>query len=86
MEAGRVNPWSAETPNLYTLILTLKNTKGKVIQAIQQKVGFRNVEIKESQLKVNGKPILKFRIEKFLPDSKKSKKTLDAEKEKEDES
>ena len=34
---------------------------------------------------VNGKPILKFRIEKFLPDEKKSKKTLDAEKEKEKE-
>ena len=30
---------------------------------------------------VNGKPILKFRIEKFLPDEKKSKKPLDAEKE-----
>ena len=58
IEAGRVSPWSAETPNLYTLILTLKNTKGKVIQAIQQKVGFRNVEIKESQLKVNGRSIL----------------------------
>ena len=34
---------------------------------------------------VNGKPILKFRIEKHLPDNKKSKKTLDAEKEKLDE-
>ena len=34
---------------------------------------------------VNGKPILKFRIEKFLPDEKKSKKTLDAEKEEEKE-
>ena len=31
---------------------------------------------------VNGKPMLKFRIEKHLPDNKKSKKTLDAEKEK----
>ena len=30
---------------------------------------------------VNGKPMLKFRIEKHLPDNKKSKKTLDAEKE-----
>lgn len=28
---------------------------------------------------INGKPILKFRIEKFLPDEKKSKKTKDAE-------
>jgi len=34
---------------------------------------------------VNGKPMLKFRIEKHLPDNKKSKKTLDAEKEKLDE-
>jgi hypothetical protein len=29
---------------------------------------------------VNGKPILKFRIEKHLPDEKKSKKTLEADK------
>jgi len=34
---------------------------------------------------INGKPILKFRIEKHLPDSKKSKKTLDLEKEEESE-
>ena len=52
----------------------------------------KRMEVKEigeddlGQPTVNGKPILKFRIEKFLPDSKKSKKTLDAEKEKEDES
>ena len=35
-------------------------------------------------ININGKPILKFRIEKFLPDEKKSKKTLDAEKEKDE--
>jgi hypothetical protein len=34
---------------------------------------------------INGKPILKFRIEKFLPDEKKSRKTLDAEKEESEE-
>ena len=50
----------------------------------------KRVEVKEigedelGQPTINGKPILKFRIEKFLPDEKKSKKTLDAEKEKDE--
>ena len=46
----------------------------------------KRMEVKEigtdelGQPTINGKPILKFRIEKFLPDEKKSKKTLEAEK------
>lgn len=51
----------------------------------------KRMEVKEigedelGQPTVNGKPILKFRIEKFLPDSKKSKKTLEAERAEEEE-
>lgn len=47
----------------------------------------KRIEVKEigkdelGQPTINGKSILKFRIEKHLPDSKKSKKTLEAEKE-----
>ena len=47
----------------------------------------KRTEVKESgtdelgQPTINGKPILKFRIEKHLPDDKKSKKTLEAEQE-----
>lgn len=49
--------WTAETPSLYTLTATLKS--GNTIQeVIPQKVGFRKIEIKNSQLLVNGKPIL----------------------------
>ena len=49
--------WTAETPNLYNLTITLK--KGdKVLEVIPQKVGFRKVEIKGGQLLVNGKPVL----------------------------
>jgi beta-galactosidase len=52
-----VNAWSAETPYLYNLYLTLK--KGdKVLEVVQQKVGFRHIEIKGGQLLVNGQPIL----------------------------
>ena len=50
--------WSAEIPNLYTLIVTLKNKKGDVIESIPQRVGFRNIKIEGGQLLVNGQPIL----------------------------
>ncbi|MCF0244593.1 MAG: DUF4981 domain-containing protein, partial [Bacteroidaceae bacterium] len=49
--------WSAEQPNLYTLTVKLKKG-GKVVETATQKVGFRNVEIKNAQLLVNGKPVL----------------------------
>lgn len=50
--------WTAETPNLYTLVISLKQTNGNIIEATSCKVGFRTVEIKNKQLMVNGKPIL----------------------------
>jgi len=50
--------WSAERPDLYTLVLTLKDARGRVLEAIPQKVGFRQVEAKGGQLLVNGQPVL----------------------------
>ena len=49
--------WTAETPYLYKLHLTLQNEEGKVVEQIEQAVGFRSVEIKKGQLLVNGNPI-----------------------------
>lgn len=49
--------WTAETPNLYTLTVTLEKN-GKVVEAVPINVGFRKIEIKDSQLLVNGKPVL----------------------------
>jgi beta-galactosidase len=46
--------WTAETPNLYTLGLMLLDPSGTVIETTSCKVGFRNVEIKNGQLLVNG--------------------------------
>ena len=48
--------WTAETPYLYTLITTVREGD-KVIECVPQKVGFRKVEIRGSQLLVNGKAI-----------------------------
>ncbi|MDR1609910.1 MAG: DUF4981 domain-containing protein [Candidatus Symbiothrix sp.] len=53
-----VKLWSNETPNLYTLVISLKNKGGKPIETTSCKIGFRKVEIKNAQLLVNGKPIL----------------------------
>ncbi|HEY3370469.1 MAG TPA: glycoside hydrolase family 2 TIM barrel-domain containing protein [Prolixibacteraceae bacterium] len=47
-------PWSAENPNLYQLLITLKDNGGKVIEVLRQDVGFRTIEIKNAQLLVNG--------------------------------
>ena len=54
---GTVKSWTAETPNLYTLIMTLKQGD-KVLEVIPQRIGFRHIEIKDGQLLVNGQPIL----------------------------
>ncbi|MBN1417304.1 MAG: DUF4981 domain-containing protein [Planctomycetes bacterium] len=51
-------PWSAESPDLYTLLLTLEDPAGNVLEVLRANVGFRTVEMKDGQLLVNGKPIL----------------------------
>ncbi|WP_338408802.1 glycoside hydrolase family 2 TIM barrel-domain containing protein, partial [uncultured Flavobacterium sp.] len=53
-----VKTWNAENPNLYTLLIELKDKKGKVTEATSIKVGFRNVSIKNNQFLVNGKAVL----------------------------
>lgn len=52
IKAGKVKAWSAETPNLYTITLSLDGG-----ETVSSRVGFRNVEISGGQLLVNGKAI-----------------------------
>ncbi len=54
---AQVKAWTAETPYLYTLFVTLKKGE-QVVDVVCQKVGFRHVEIKGGQLLLNGQPIL----------------------------
>lgn len=49
--------WTAETPNLYTVYVSLYDGNN-LLEVIPQRVGFRKVEIKNAQLLVNGQPIL----------------------------
>ncbi|MDX9867454.1 MAG: glycoside hydrolase family 2 TIM barrel-domain containing protein [Kiritimatiellia bacterium] len=50
--------WSAEQPNLYTLVLTLRDARGRILETIPQRVGFRQVEWEGGQVRVNGQPVL----------------------------
>ena len=49
--------WSAEDPNLYTLTIQILNSNGQTIEAVSQRVGFREIKIAGGQLLVNGKAI-----------------------------
>jgi beta-galactosidase len=50
--------WTAETPNLYQILITLKDASGAVLEVIPWKVGFRKIEIRNARLLVNGRPVL----------------------------
>lgn len=52
-----VKTWNAEKPNLYTLVINLKDENGATTEATSVKVGFRKIEIKNSQFLVNGKAV-----------------------------
>lgn len=49
--------WSAETPNLYALLVSLKDNNGNIIESTRSDIGFRHIEVINSQLTVNGKAI-----------------------------
>ncbi|BAX78809.1 glycoside hydrolase family 2 TIM barrel-domain containing protein [Labilibaculum antarcticum] len=49
--------WSAEIPNLYTVVFVLKDALGNTTEVLGTPFGFRKIEIKDSQLWVNGKSV-----------------------------
>lgn len=54
--------WSAETPNLYTLVLELRNDKGETTEYRSVKTGFREVEFIDGELFVNGSSVLLYGV------------------------
>jgi beta-galactosidase len=53
-----VVPWTAETPNRYTLVVALKDEKGQTVEARSSKIGFRNIQIgTEGELLINGESV-----------------------------
>ena len=52
------NLWSAESPALYRLLLSLRDAQGRLLEVVPANVGFRKVEIRDGSLLVNGRRVL----------------------------
>lgn len=53
-----IKKWTAETPNLYSLVISLKGNDGNTLESVSSRIGFRTVEITNGQLLVNGVAIM----------------------------
>jgi len=64
MEATIENPkkWSAEKPNLYTLVFDLKNKNGEILETRSSKIGFRKIELANGELLINGQSVLLYGV------------------------
>lgn len=54
---AKVAAWSAEAPALYTLVVVLRDAKGREVEATRTRIGFRTIEIRDRQLLINGKMV-----------------------------
>lgn len=57
LDISSINPWSSESPYLYTLLINLKDAKGTVTETVGCNVGFRTSEVKNGLYTLNGQPI-----------------------------
>jgi len=53
-----VRPWSSEDPALHTLVVSLLDPEGTLVEATSVRVGFRRVEVVDRELLLNGYPVL----------------------------
>ncbi|MDB1124087.1 beta-galactosidase subunit alpha [Vibrio algarum] len=55
-----INPthWNAENPYLYQLVLTLKDDKGNLLEVIPQRVGFRDIKVRDGLFYINNKYVM----------------------------
>jgi beta-galactosidase/beta-glucuronidase len=65
--------WSAEDPYLYTLVLTLKDSQGRILEMVSSKIGFRQVDIVGKELLINGQPVLIKGVNRHDHDHKRGK-------------
>jgi beta-galactosidase len=70
--------WSAESPNLYTIVVTLKDSDGEILEARSVRIGFRNIELKDGLILINGKRVIFKGVNRHEFDSRKGR-AVDAE-------
>jgi beta-galactosidase/beta-glucuronidase len=67
------NRWSHETPNLYTLVVCLRDVSGQSLQYFAHRIGFRTVAIKNRQLLINGQAVLIKGVNRHEHDDRRGK-------------
>ena len=75
----RVAPWTAETPNLYRLVSTVRDANGKVVSVTGTNVGFRNLSWGGEGFKVNGKEVIFYGVNRHDHSATKGKAVTRAE-------
>jgi beta-galactosidase len=68
-----VDRWSAEEPNLYRLVVSLRDPSGACRESVSCRVGFKRVEVAEGELLVNGRPVLIKGVNRHDHDDEKGK-------------
>jgi beta-galactosidase len=70
LRAPVVSPrkWTAETPDLYTLVVSLKDAAGALIETTSTRVGFRELEVRGGRLLLNGRPIRFYGVDRHEHD------------------
>ena len=69
----RPRRWSAETPDLYTLVVSLLDESGKAVEHTAVRLGFRSVEVRDRSLLVNGRPVLLKGVNRHEHDDRRGK-------------
>ncbi len=54
----KITPWNAEDPTLYTLVVSLRDAQGKVMDLTRTRIGFKTVKIENRNLLINGQRVL----------------------------
>jgi len=56
-EIPGIKAWSAESPSLYSLVLTLADSRGKVLESVKSRIGFRTTEVIGTLFLINGRAV-----------------------------
>ena len=65
--------WNAEHPNLYLLLLTLRDSNGEIIEVVPQQVGFRDIKVRDGLFYVNGRYLKLHGVNRHDHDHKKGR-------------
>ena len=72
-EVCSIEPWSAESPVLYTILLELTDSEGRMVGVYRQRVGFRRVQIDGRELLINGKAVVIKGVNRHEHDERRGK-------------